>query len=355
MKHPILTRGSRIAIWWLAWVLLAAGQSSLFFFFYNIPLATALTDGFISMLLFGIIGLVIWFPLATIKRARPFDLTALLNLALGGSLIVFLWITFTKLITLSVLPESYDYSTLWDNTISFRVAAGVLLFGVVILTYYLFISAITLAEKASRQAQLEAMVKEAELKILRSQLNPHFLFNSLNSISSLTVTDPPKAREMIVKLSEFMRYSLSGKNEQPVTLKQELENLRLYLDIEKIRFRERLVCEEEIDLKCSYALVPSMLLQPLYENAIKHGVYESTEPIVIKTTAIYKSGKIKLTVYNTVDPAVISVKKGTGTGLNNVRNRMSLFFGSESELRVSKSENDFTVVMIFPLLTEENK
>lgn len=350
MKHPILTKGSRIAIWWLAWALLATGQSLLFFFFYNIPLTIALADGFTSMFLFGIIGLVMWFPLATIKRSKAFDLTALLNIVLSGALIVFLWITLTKLITVSVFPDSTDFLSFWENSLSYRVASGILLFGVLILTYYLFISAVNLSEKASRQAQLEALVKEAELKVLRSQLNPHFLFNSLNSISSLTVTDPTKAREMIVKLSEFMRYSLSGKNDQPVTLKQELENLRLYLDIEKIRFRERLVCDEDIDPRCMDAHLPSMLLQPLYENAIKHGVYESTEPIIIKTQAKYKSGSVELSVFNTVDPTVVSSRRGTGTGLSNVKNRLQLFYGSDSELIINRSENDFTVVLRFPVI-----
>lgn len=353
MRHPILEKGSRIAIWWLAWVILAIGQSLLFFFFYKIPLVIALTDGFISMILFGSIGLLLWFPLVTIKRTRPFDLTALLNIAMGGGFFVFLWISLSKLIAVSVLPELSDYVTFWDDTLSYRVSAGVLLFGLVVMTYYLFISAINLAEKASRQAQLEALVKEAELKVLRSQLNPHFLFNSLNSISSLTITDPEKARDMIVKLSEFMRYSLSGKNEQPVTLRQELDNLHLYLDIEKIRFRERLICEEDIDQRCMGALMPSMLLQPLYENAIKYGVYESTEPIVIKTTATYDSGNIRLSVYNTIDPTVVSVKKGTGTGLSNVRNRLNLFFGGISELLINRSENSFTVILLFPMKRDE--
>jgi two-component system, LytTR family, sensor kinase len=355
MKHPILAKGSRIVIWWLAWALLGVGQSLLFFFVYNIPLLMALSDGFISMLLFGAIGLAVWFPLASMKNTRRFDLSSFLNILLSGALTVYIWISITKLVTGSLFPESAGYDSLWEETITFRLASGVLLFAMLILTYYLFISAIRLAEKASRQAQLEALVNEAELKILRSQLNPHFLFNSLNSISSLTVTDPVKAREMIVKLSDFMRYSLSGKNEQPVTLREEMESLRLYLDIEKIRFRERLVCEEEIDKECLEAILPGMLLQPLYENAIKHGVYESAEPIIIKTSAVLESGKVVLSVFNTVDPGVVTVKKGTGTGLHSVRKRLELFFGEESEVKVIREEESFKVILRFPLRKEERK
>jgi two-component system, LytTR family, sensor kinase len=355
MKHPILSKGSRITIWWLAWSVLALGQSLLFYFVYNIPLVLALTDGFISMVLFGVIGLFVWFPLVSLRSHGKIELTATVNFILIGALIVYIWVTATKLVLGTIFPEPGSYNNLWKDTITYRIAAGVLLYGVLILTYYLFISAIRLAEKASRQAQLEAMVKESELKVLRTQLNPHFLFNSLNSISSLTVTDPPKAREMIVKLSEFMRYSLSGKNEQPVTLKQELENLRLYLDIEKIRFSERLICKEEISENCMMSLIPSMLLQPLYENAIKHGVYESTEQIIIQTTAIYNSGNVILTVYNTTDSGAMISRKGTGTGLSNVEKRMELFFGKESYMNIERTENSFTVILTFPFISEVKK
>jgi LytS/YehU family sensor histidine kinase len=218
----------------------------------------------------------------------------------------------------------------------------------IILTYWLFISATRLAEKAASQAKLEAMVREAELKMLRSQINPHFLFNSLNSISSLTVTNPPGAREMIVKLSDFMRYSLSSRNDQPVTLHNEMESLRLYLEIEKVRFRERLVIKEEIEPECLAALLPGLLLQPLYENAVKHGVYESTGTVVINTSAKKEGENVVVSISNTVDPDSIVTRKGAGIGLKNVRTRLELFFGDEAELEVIRKEDSFTVNMKFP-------
>jgi|WetSurMetagenome_2_1015567.scaffolds.fasta_scaffold00161_7 two-component system, LytTR family, sensor kinase len=355
MKHPIISKASRITIWWLAWAVLAVGQSLLFYFVYNIPLVLALADGFVSMTIMGIIGIFIWFPLTALRSPGKVDIAVIVNFFVIGVLIVYIWITATRLAVGAFFTDKNDYGDLWSNTITYRIAAGVLLYGVVILTYSLLLSGVRLAEKASRQAQLEAMVKESELKLLRTQLNPHFLFNSLNSISSLTVSDPPKAREMIVKLSEFMRYSLSRKNEQPVILKQELENARLYLDIEKIRFSERLVFSEEISERCMNAMLPAMLLQPLFENAIKHGVYESTGQIIIKTTAVYESGNVILTVFNTMDSGVISGKKGTGTGLSNVAKRMELYYGNESYLRARQTEDSFTVTLTFPYKREDNK
>lgn len=190
-------------------------------------------------------------------------------------------------------------------------------------------------------------MKETELRMLRSQINPHFLFNSLNSITSLTVTDPEKARIMVIKLSDFMRYALSRKDDQPVTLQSELENLRLYLDIEKVRFGDRLSIEENIDPGCLRALVPVMLLQPLYENAIKHGVYESTEMVIIRTSVGFTEGFIEMNITNNFDPEATPAK-GTGTGLLNVTRRLELLYGNRASLITEKEINKFRVKIFLP-------
>jgi LytS/YehU family sensor histidine kinase len=247
-----------------------------------------------------------------------------------------------------MVTEKIDYEIFWHSVLAFRATAGTLLYFMIILVYYLFLSASRLAEKAARQAQLETQVREGELKMLRSQINPHFLFNSLNSVSSLTVTDPLKAREMIVKLSDFMRYSLSSRNEQPVTLGNEMESLRLYLQIEKVRFGERLKIEEDISPECLPALMPGMLLQPLYENAVKHGVYESTEEVTIRTTARKENEIVVISVTNNVDTDSVVTKKGAGIGLKNVSSRLELFFGDEADISVNRGEDSFTVTLRFP-------
>jgi two-component system, LytTR family, sensor kinase len=130
---------------------------------------------------------------------------------------------------------------------------------------------------------LKSLVKEAELHALKSQINPHFLFNSLNSISSLTMTDPLKAQEMVINLSSLMRYSLKHDQVDKVPFSEELKNNQLYLQIEKVRFGNKFNAVFDIDDKCLNANIPNMILQPLYENAIKYGVYEATEPVDIIT------------------------------------------------------------------------
>jgi LytS/YehU family sensor histidine kinase len=269
------------------------------------------------------------------------------NLVAGGVIMVGLWIIITRYLMLLILPDNNDYQAYWEATFPYRIGSGVFIYGLIILTYYLFVSLSNLAEKKSREARLESLVKETELKMLRSQINPHFLFNSLNSISSLTLTDPEKARDMVVKLSEFMRYALSRKDEEPVSLQSELENLRLYLDIEKVRFGDKLTTEEKIEPDCFDFKIPVMLLQPLYENAVKHGVYESTECVTIKTMARIIDGYIEITICNNYDTTP-TLRKGTGTGLLNVTRRLELFYGGNASIKTSKENGVFTITLFIP-------
>jgi len=348
MKHPLLESRTKFIIWWLVWLLMATGQSLLIHYVCGSKIEVAIADGFISMILFGLLGLIVWYPIRYMLKIDNQVYSSVLNVILTGTLTIMVWLFGSKFIVRLMVQEKIDFDIFWHSVLVFRVTAGILIFFLVILVYYLFLSTIRLAEKAKRQSQLEMQVREGELKMLRSQINPHFLFNSLNSVSSLTVTDPLKAREMIVKLSDFMRYSLSSRNDQPVTLQNEMESLRLYLQIEKVRFGDRLMIEEDISPECLPALLPGMLLQPLYENAVKHGVYESTEEVIIKTTARKKNDFVIITVANNVDTESVVTRKGAGIGLKNVRSRLELFYGEKANLTVSRTDESFTVVVSFP-------
>ena len=348
MKHPLLENRTRLLVWWLAWLGLAAGQSLLIHFGYGSRTEVAIADGLVSMIVLGLLGLAIWFPVRYLLGDENPVYISIFNALLTGSLTLMVWLLGSRVVVRAMVTEKIDYEIFWHSVLAFRATAGTLLYFMIILVYYLFLSASRLAEKAARQAQLETQVREGELKMLRSQINPHFLFNSLNSVSSLTVTDPLKAREMIVKLSDFMRYSLSSRNEQPVTLGNEMESLRLYLQIEKVRFGERLKIEEDISPECLPALMPGMLLQPLYENAVKHGVYESTEEVTIRTTARKENEIVVISVTNNVDTDSVVTKKGAGIGLKNVSSRLELFFGDEADISVNRGEDSFTVTLRFP-------
>ena len=348
MKHPVLESRSRLLIWCLTWVVLATGQTLLINLVYGSSTEIAVTDGVISMVLYCLLGLGSWFPVRYMLRSDSPLLAKVLNILLTGSLTIILWLFASRFLVRAIVSEKEDYDLFWHSVLVFRSTTGVLIFFVIILVYSMFLSTTQIAEKVSRQAELEAQVREGELKMLRAQINPHFLFNSLNSISSLTLTDPMKAREMILKLSDFMRYSLSTKSEQPVTLQNEMESLRLYLEIEKVRFGDRLVIEEEMQPECFHALLPGMLLQPLYENAVKHGVYESTERVVIKTSAKKEDGFVVISVTNTIDPESVVTPRGAGIGLKNVRSRLELFFGEKADLTFNRTDDRFNVMLKIP-------
>ena len=347
MKHPVLANRIRLIAWWLAWLLLGLGQALLFYYTYGGYVTVSIPDTLLSLLIFSVITLALWYPFSYFNLENMRPLSLMLDLVAGGAVTVILWILLTKGIMMLILPGNTTYQAYWDATFPYRVGTGAFFYMLVILTYYLFISLTNLSEKKAKEARLESLVKETELKMLRSQINPHFLFNSLNSVSSLTITDPEKARDMVIKLSEFMRYALSKKDEQPVSLRSELENLRLYLEIEKVRFGDRLSTEENIDENCLETKMPVMLLQPLYENAIKHGVYESTQSVSIKTQVRIADGHVEITISNNYDTAPSS-RRGTGTGLENVARRLELFYGSRASIKTTKENGIYTVSLFIP-------
>ena len=347
MKHPVLSNRIRLIVWWLIWLFLMAGQSLLFYYAYGSFLSIGVLDSILSLLIYSGIALSLWYPFSFFNTGNAQVTTTISNLVISGVISVTLWVLTTKYAMQIILPEGNSYQDYWDATFPYRIGTGVFIFGLIVLSYYLFISLTNLAEKNAKEARLESLVKETELKMLRSQINPHFLFNSLNSVSSLTITDPEKARDMVIKLSEFMRYALSKKDEQPVSLRSELENLRLYLDIEKVRFGDRLSIEENIDENCLEIKMPVMLLQPLYENAVKHGVYESTESVRITTQARIIDNHINITIINNYDDAP-STKKGTGTGLLNVARRLELFYGNKASIKALKNNGIYTVNLYMP-------
>lgn len=347
MKHPVLNNRVRLLVWWLVWLFLALGQALLFYFAYGSFVNISIIDSLISLLIYSGLALSLWYPFSFFNQGKTKAGTLISNLVASGAITVTLWVLVTKMIMLLILPEQNNYQEYWEATLPYRIGTGFFIYGLVILTYFLFVSLTNLSEKNAREAKLESLIKETELKMLRSQINPHFLFNSLNSISSLTVTDPEKARSMVIRLSDFMRYSLSRKDEHPVSLRSELENLRLYLDIEKVRFGDRLLTEEHIQDSCLELEIPVMLLQPLYENAVKHGVYESTDIVKIVTEVCLYNGFLAITISNNYEQGVSSMK-GTGTGLLNVSRRLELFYGHQASMKTEKQNGIFTVKIYIP-------
>jgi signal transduction histidine kinase len=187
-----------------------------------------------------------------------------------------------------------------------------------------------------------AMAHEAQLKMLRYQLNPHFLFNTLNAISTLVLEkNTDLANRMVTKLSSFLRYSLDNDPMQKITLKQELQALQLYLDIEKVRFEERLSLEVDIDETAKDALIPSLLLQPLIENAIKYGIARAEGGGHLKISAKVFAGDLLMEVSDDGPGCELfnnNIPDAKGVGLRNTRERLAALYGSEHSIKLSQTD-----------------
>jgi two-component system LytT family sensor kinase len=203
-------------------------------------------------------------------------------------------------------------------------------------------------ENQERKTDTERLAREAELYNLRHQLQPHFLFNSLNSISALVGSQPEKAREMIQQLSDFLRGTLRKEENQRVSLLEELQNLGLYLEIEKLRFGHRLSTRIEREEACNPMKLPSLLLQPIVENAIKFALYHTTEAVTILIEATVKEGMLQILVQNPYDPETFQPKRGTGFGLSSIQRRLYLLFARTDLLETKAGENLFTTIVRIP-------
>lgn len=198
-----------------------------------------------------------------------------------------------------------------------------------------------------RQHDTIKLAREAELASLRQQLQPHFLFNSLNSISALAGSKPEEARKMIQQLSDFLRGTIKKDDQQLVSLQEELKHLQLYLDIEKVRFGHRLRTQVDESEQTNPMLLPSLLLQPLVENAIKFGLYDTIGEIVIKISTLIKDKQLIIRIENPFDPGTAQ-PKGTGFGLNSVQRRLYLLYARNDLLSTNQVENIFITEVKIP-------
>jgi hypothetical protein len=217
-------------------------------------------------------------------------------------------------------------------------------------TAYLALSySITVQEQERHAAELAVKAQEAQVSALRYQINPHFLFNTLNAISALVRDAPARAEEMVVRLSDFFRRSLAVNPMEDVTLAEEVELQRLYLEIERTRFPDRLRFDVALDAGSAEARVPALLLQPLVENAVKHGVARSEGPTCIGIRGRLDGAVLEIVVENDAK-AVGPGRSGEKVGLRNVAERLSSRFGEEAGMTSAEiPEGGFRNILRIPL------
>jgi two-component system LytT family sensor kinase len=258
------------------------------------------------------------------------------------------WLVLTKWLLRLVLGDIEGYTDLLHHSLSIRFSIAFLLLGCVTMISILWYNQKENKENEERKTDAEKLAKEAELFKLRQQLQPHFLFNSLNSINALIGTRPEEARKMVQQLSDFLRGTIKKEETQWVTLKEELQYLQLYLDIEKVRFGNRLSTEIDINDSIKELRLPALILQPIVENAIKFGLYDTTGDTVIRISADLEDDDLVIRVLNPFDPETSSPKSGTGFGLKSVQRRLYLLFARTNLLSTEAKQNIFTTVVKIP-------
>ena len=248
----------------------------------------------------------------------------------------------------SIFSNDHEYALLLHHSLAVRISLDFLLLSCLILVSVLWYHQLEMKEQDEIKEDAEKLAKEAELFKLRQQLQPHFLFNSLNSINALIGSRPEEARKMVQQLSDFLRGTIKKEEKQWVTLQEELQYLNLYLDIEKVRFGNRLSTVIEADETTRPLKLPALLLQPIVENAIKFGLYDTTGDTVIKIFAAKEDNNLLIKVQNPFDPETSSPQQGTGFGLKSVQRRLYLLFARNDLLKTAIKENIFTTTVKIP-------
>ncbi|UII33954.1 histidine kinase [Fulvivirga ulvae] len=345
MKHPLA--GKAVIFYVSAWAAVIAVHAVLLYYHYQLPLSISLADAVISNILLAGIGLSYWYVVQYISPDSQGISGVIISHILGASISALLVVYGASSALSAFFSENDSYSDLVDGSFLWRIIISVFFLALIIMVYYLLRYNNNLRLKEQEELQLQGMLRHSELEMLKFQINPHFIFNSLNSVSSLTITDPDKARDMVIKLSDFLRSSLGNQSPEKHSLKDELAQMQLYLDIERVRFGDRLTAVHEIDPACQSMTLPNMILQPIYENAIKYGIYEQLEGVEIKTTCKCEDGNLKVSVSNNYDSEG-APQKGKGIGLKNVRNRLELTYGTMGLMTIEKEKTIFTVHLLIP-------
>lgn len=344
MKHPLTNNYRLLLFYSLFWGVIATINIVLQVLWYNVPLTYSLLDSGTNYVLYPLLGSSIWYSIRYNSLEEVSVGRLILFHFIAASLLCGIWVYISYAI---YQPFIYDDNKFLKDGLPSKIFTGYLLYIIYLVFFYAVNYYQSLKEKIKKEVEYKALIREAELQALKSQINPHFLFNSLNSISSLTVSNPEKAQEMVINLSGFMRYSLMHNEKEMVSFARELDNIKLYLSIEKVRFGKKLNAEFEIDTHCMEAEIPNMILQPLFENAIKYGVYETTEQVTIRTVCECDGNTLKISIVNDYDASTIK-KRGEGIGLRNIRKRMEIIYNQPDLIRITDHKTSFEVQLIIP-------
>ena len=350
MEHPVTATRISSLLYWFFPLGIGVTQAVFNSYYQILPVGIATIDGLIFSLVLGVLGIAVWYVVRYNDPEKSGGIQILASHIAAALFFALLWIVSSGIIVKTIL-DNLSYNNYYENQFIVRTFVGLIFYAILVSFYYTYVYSQHNREKRLRETEWQNQIRKAQLSTLKSQINPHFLFNSLNSVASLTLTNPEKAHEMVIALSDFMRYSLRKHQDDMVTLDVELLNIRLYLQIEKIRFGSILQYKFDINEDCKNHLIPNLILQPLLENAIKYGVYEASKPVEILLTARKISNILEISLVNDFDPESVPLK-GEGVGLKNIIDRLRLLYGSSTLLSFQRGENKFIVKMLVPDYSE---
>ena len=341
--HPILATQRRLMLYLLAWTPILGLLVYLSAAVTGLPAWSALEVFAPACLVFAFVCLSPW----QICRARPLRLSRVVPL-------LYLFLGAGTAGSLAFLGTAAIVAYAFSRTPILHGGMAGILFGLGVLVYLLsaglHYAALAVEEShraEKREMEAQALAREAQLQSLRIQLNPHFLFNSLHSIGALTTLDGARAREMCLKLADFLRSSLRLGERDVIPLGEEIGLARQYLEVERVRFGARLQVEAEVAADCENCGVPALLLQPLVENAVKHGIAGLLEGGAIRLQAERTAGEVAITLENAFD-AESGTEEGAGVGLENVRRRLRVRYGQRAYFAAGARDGTYRVELRLP-------
>ena len=351
--HPILAHGGRLALYLVFWLMVGAILAAPLGSYATLSRSTSLLIALPLAVMYGFVCLSAWYvarsmPLGRtgVVRIAATAMTASLSSSAGWLLLARGW---TRGLQWTGVAETAAVAAAAVQTLLFGF--GFLLYLLSLAVGYLLVMFEQSRDSERRGFEVQVQAREAELRSLRAQIDPHFLFNSLHSISALTTLDPPAARRMCVLLAQFLRESIALGGQARITLKQELRLVEQYLEVELVRFGDRLrlaISSEGAD----EALVPPLLLQPIVENAVTHGIAHTIDGGTLRITASQTATSLRVVVENPCDPDRPK-RTGTGVGLSNVRSRLRALHGNDAWVTTSEVDGVWRTEIVLPLMVGE--
>ena len=351
--HPLFTR-KRLGLYLLAWSPIVVSSIYVLAIRGSLGWLLATVIAVPMFLIYAFFCLAAWYPCRANPPGKVSFGRLLLTHLIAAAFISYVWTQVGAVLSYAVLsPKQFQgLQREFGPQVSAIYTVGILLYLLSVAFHY-----VLMAMQQSRQAEAQAeeahvLARDAELKALKAQINPHFLFNSLNSISARTSIDPSRARDMCVQLGDFLRLTLGFGEKSAVRFSEELDLLQKYLAIEKVRFGARLNMTESIQEESKSCYLPPLLLQPLVENAVKHGIANLPAGGEIRLSAERQNGRLSILVENSWDPEAPPRRSG-GHGLKNVQRRLEALYGKDASLQVNTEGEMFRVALSMPAESEE--